>query len=421
MTPIDTSTPVLAFKMARGPLDHGVLGVTRTCGRLGIPVYAMHGDAAVPEARSRYGREPFVWEGPDASEEEAAARLHDLGDRIGRKAVLVPLDDAGAAIVDAHADALEDRFVFQRQPPGLLRSLSSKKQMHFLCRDHGVDSADSVLPQSRDDVVRYGETGAFPVVAKQDEPALAGHHASGATLGIVPEPNALLSLYDGLSPSQQRNLMLQEYIPGGPETVWMFNGYFDGRGECLVGFTGRKLRQFPAYTGVTSLGVCVPNETVARTTKRLMRTVGYRGVLDIGFRYDERDGKYKLLDVNPRVGSTFRLFAGDNGVDVVRALYLDLTGQRVPAARQPNGRKWIVEPWDPLSSLTYARDGSLSLWGWLRSLRGIEEGAWFARDDPIPFVAAGAFLARKAVARAMRRRTRRRQPIEVRRWAIRQH
>ena len=31
-----------------------------------------------------------------------------------------------------------------------------------------------------------------------------------------------------------------------------------------------------------------------------------------------------------RLGQTFRLFVGENGLDVLRALYLDLTGQPVP-------------------------------------------------------------------------------------------
>src|SRR2546425_3495393 len=39
------------------------------------------------------------------------------------------------------------------------------------------------------------------------------------------------------------NLMLQEYIPGGEDSVWMFNGYFNEHSECLFGITGKKLRQ----------------------------------------------------------------------------------------------------------------------------------------------------------------------------------
>jgi D-aspartate ligase len=168
--------------------------------------------------------------------------------------------------------------------------------------------------------------------------------------------------------------------------VWMFNGYFDESSECRLRFTGKKIRQSPPYTGATTLGVCEANPAVEQDTVRLMKAVGYRGILDIGFRFDERDGQYKLLDVNPRIGGTFRLFVGPNGMDVLRAMYLDLTGQPVPSTSLPEGRRWIVEPLDVLSSITYRRRGDITLPGWVRSLRGVREAAWFARDDPLPFV-----------------------------------
>jgi hypothetical protein len=79
-----------------------------------------------------------------------------------------------------------------------------------------------------------------------------------------------------------------------------------------------------------------------------MQEIDYSGIVDMGYRYDRRDGKYKLLDVNPRVGATFRLFVGSNGMDVVRALYLNLTGQPVRSGRAREGRKWIVEQSDLL-------------------------------------------------------------------------
>src|SRR6266576_3219412 len=92
------------------------------------------------------------------------------------------------------------------------------------------------------------------------------------------------------------------------------------RSECLVSFTGKKIRQYPVFHGSTSLGICVENETVRKTTTEFMKKLGYKGILDVGYRYDARDGQYKLLDVNPRIGSTFRLFVAENGMDVARAM-----------------------------------------------------------------------------------------------------
>src|SRR5262249_11947030 len=153
----------------------------------------------------------------------------------------------------------------------------------------------------------------------------------------------------------------------------------------LFGVTGKKIRRFPAKTGVTSLGVCVRNDAVETTTANFMKAIGYQGILDIGYRRDSRDGQYKVLDVNPRIGCTFRLFAASNGMDVARALYLDLTGRAVPPSPAAEGRKWIVEDFDLFSACRSMSDGELSLAEWARSLQSIDEAACFALDDPAPF------------------------------------
>src|SRR2546430_17218802 len=166
---------------------------------------------------------------------------------------------------------------------------------------------------------------------------------------IVRSPSELLERYDRMEDPESPNLMLQEYIPGGDDCVWMFNGYFNENSDCLFAMTGKKIRQAPVYTGYTSLGICLENETVKKTTIEFMKKIGYRGILDIGYRYDARDGKYKLLDVNPRIGSTFRLFVAENGIDVVQALYLDLTGRPVVPGAAREGRQWFVADQDLVS------------------------------------------------------------------------
>ncbi len=173
------------------------------------------------------------------------------------------------------------------------------------------------------------------------------------------------------------------------------------RRTCLAAYTGRKVRQHPTNTGMTSLGVCEHNAAVVGTTERLMKQIGYRGIVDMGYRFDARDGEYKLLDVNPRIGATFRLFVDPAGVDVLRALYLDLTGQpprRRAAARE--GRRWVVEHHDALEVAAAMRRRELGVGEWLRSLRAVQEAAWFSPRDPLPAVALTvAFAGRRATGR----------------------
>jgi predicted ATP-grasp superfamily ATP-dependent carboligase len=117
-----------------------------------------------------------------------------------------------------------------------------------------------------------------------------------------------------------------------------------------------------------------------------MQAIGYQGILDIGFRYDPRDGLYKVLDANPRVGQAFRLFVAENDRDVVKSLYLDLTGQDQFSIAPREGRRWLIEDFDVISSLHYYQEGTLRPLQWLRSFKGVEEAAWFSWRDPLPFL-----------------------------------
>jgi len=376
---MDTSTSVLVLRSAH----HGGLGVTRSLGRLGVAVYVVDSDPWTASFFSKYCRRRFVWDLDRASAEDSVEYLNTIGRRLGPRTILLPTADATALFLAANADALQEWFLFPHLSLHLAQSLYSKKEMYFLAKSVGVATPNTFFPASRQDAFTFAEKARFPIMLKAIEDRQAKNQASRKKV-IVSGKQELLDHYDVMEDPRHPNLMLQEFIPGGEDANWMFNGYFDENSDCLFGLAGKKIRQYRPYAGVTSLGVCQPNATVAETTKEFMKAIHYRGALDIGYRYDARDGLYKVFDVNPRIGCTFRLFVSDNGMDVARAMYQHLTGQPVVAGQGLPGRKWMVEDIDLASSFFYWRDGKLMATEWLRSFRGLQESAFFALDDLRP-------------------------------------
>ena len=377
---INPSLPVVVLGFG-----YGGLGIARSLGRLGVRVYAVDADPAAAGLASRYLRGAHTWDVAGASVTDTLGFLDDLGRRLGH-ALLLPTTDATAVLVAEHSDELAPRFLFPRPPRALVRRLADKREVFRLATQFGVPTPLTVFPRSRHDVERFLAEARFPVVVRE---------LRTDRRAIVARPEALLSRYLEWEDRAAPNLMLQEHIPGGDDAVWMFNGVFNEWSECVAAFTGRTLRRH--------LGVCERNERVERLSIDFMWATGYQGVLDVAYRYDARDNLYKLLEPNPRVGATFRLLVDEQGLDVVRVLYCDLTRQPVWPARVREGRKWLVEDQDLESSLAQMRAGTLTPGRWLASLAGVEEGAWFARDDLRPFLrVAGRLVAQ--VARAAGRR-----------------
>lgn len=400
----DISTPVVVLVCHH----HVGVGIARSLGRLGVPVYGIDGDRLSPTFFSRYCRGKFVWNLHDAPAEETIDFLVEVSRTIGRRALLVPTSDIGAIFVAEHAERLAGGYIFPDRSAALVRSLCNKQEMYYLARKWNVDAPQTAFPRCREDVLEYLGTASFPILLKPVYNLVPG--LKPWRMVIVNSKRELLDRYDAVEEPAAPNVMLQEYIPGGDEMTWTFNGYFDRHGECQVAFTGRKLRNFPPYFGQASLAVCAKNHRVQEITLAFMKSIGYRGPLDLGYRYDARDGRYKVNDINPRVGAMFRLFVGENGMDVVRALYQDMTGQAVTPASAPEGRKWVVEDLDLLSSFRYWRDGKFSLGEWMNSYRGVREMALLAADDPLPLVGACLMDAGRALRDAIGR-PRGRKPV----------
>ena len=374
------SIPVLILRSD----SHGGLNIMRSLGPLGVDVYNLDPSVIAPANFSRHCRGRFVWDIEHAPDRESLAFLSEVRRKIGRPSILIPTTDRTARFVARWSATLRESFVFPDQPPGLVDALSSKHGMYGLAIRHDIPTPKCVFPTSRTEVIDFLAGASFPIMLKGIDGQRLWER-TGKKMFVEHSAAELLRTYDRAEDPECPNLMLQEYIPGGDDTIWMFNGYFDAASECLVGFTGKKIRQCPVHTGCTSLGICLPNPDVEQTTRRFMNAIGYRGIVDIGYRYDARDGLYKVLDVNPRIGATFRLFVGVNGIDVVRALYLDLTGQQIVPSPAREGRKWIVEDLDAVSSYRYLREGSLTIREWFKSLSGVEEAAFLSWRDPLPF------------------------------------
>lgn len=373
------SMPVVVIK-SHGHLG---LGIARSLGRVGASIYAIGSDRRDPSLNSRYQKRKFIWDSDDKTFEETVEQLLRIGRSIGERSLLIPTTDEISLLLAEHADELQEWFVFHKLQTQLIRTLISKKDLYFLAVKNGIPAPRIFLPDSRETVKKYLKDLTFPVMLKGID-SFTAIRRTGHKMFIAQTKDELLRLYDHYENISNPIFMLQEYIPSNGGS-WIFNGYFNDKSECLFSATGKKIRDVPIHIGATSFGVCLNNELIRDLSLHFMKDIGYKGIVDIDFAFDSRDRKYKILDVNPRLGSTFRMFTATNGLDVVRAEYFDLTNQFIPKSSVTEGRKWLVEDWDLITSLKRYVTGSLTLKKWLKSYCGVQETAWFAIDDLLPF------------------------------------
>ncbi|MFR9723493.1 ATP-grasp domain-containing protein [Streptomyces sp. MS19] len=395
--PLDARVPALLLRLDHNPFHHGALGAVRSLGRAGVEVHAFVEPGGAPLARSRHLAAAHRFTGDPTAPGDVARALRAAAARIGRPAVLVPLDDIGALTVARLAPELRASFLLPDVPPAVVEQAADKVRLAALCARLGVPHPRTVVPESPAAAVAAVTALGLPVVAKWSRPWLLPPGSGLRSTTVVTSAAEARRLYER-SPHAGSRLLLQRMLPGGPGADWFFHGCFAADGTCLMSGTGRKDRSWPRRAGLTAVGRWVPNGAVADAALRLAARLGFRGVLDLDFRRDPETGAYHLLDFNPRLGAQFRLFEDRSGLDVVRALHLELTGRRPvpPAPARPAGgrRTFVVESYGlpSLPSLAVPRP--------LRPGRGEVEWAWFAADDPAPFAAVAAAWARRLARRA---------------------
>lgn len=352
----DRNVPGLIVKFGDYPLHHGGVGAIRSLGRLGIPMYAITEDRYTPAAASRYLRRAFVWPTTGTEEPERLVEgLLRIGARIGRPTVLVPTDEEAAVLIAEHQEELGERFLFPRVDAKLPRRLASKQGLHELCVEHGIPSPAAAFPQSYEEIVEFAESARFPIVAKNREAFVRRSQPAVNGTTRIATREGLLSLARDWG--DQPGVILQEYLPREEAEDWIVHAYFDADSTPLAMFTGVKVRSWPPHAGMTANAYVVDNPELADLAARFIKQIGFSGVIDLDLRFDRRDGQYKLLDFNPRMGAQFRLFENESGIDVVRAMHLDLTGRTVPEGEQRAGHRYIVENIDLPALLAYRRSG----------------------------------------------------------------
>jgi predicted ATP-grasp superfamily ATP-dependent carboligase len=391
---LDSAYPAMIFKASRDTLHHGALSIARTLGQLGVPVFALTEDRYTPVAISRYLTKAFVWKEWPNDNAALLDAMSAIGTAIRHPSILIPMDDLSAVFVAENAQALGEWFRVPQLASDLPRQLANKASLFSLCAKIGVPCPKTVVPHGIEDVHNFIEQTTFPVVVKAAEQWLLLDNRFSAI--VVPTREALTAFYERTKPEERSRIILQEFIKGKD---WIYHGYCNPKVELYVSFTGENLRSYPPNAGSTALGVSCMNKDLCRQSEKLLKSISYAGITDMDWRYDERDGQYKMLDCNPRVGMNFRLFENHSGIDVVRAQHLDLTGRAVNISEMIEGRFFSVESFYFLASARGWRLGAFEAKVNSRPLD--RERAWWRRDDPRPFFVMSIRLLFRTVKRVL--------------------
>lgn len=358
---------------------HGSLAISRSLGRRGIPVWLMMHDHPLA-SYSRYTKRTLSWAGPDHP--AAADHLIELARRHRLEGwVLFACGDAEVRMVAQHHTELSEIFRVTTPPWGVTHFAYDKKRTYLQADSVGIDYPRSYHPRNRADVAKL--SCRFPVVLKPTFRKRA--NAFTMAKGWKAENAAhLLAQYDRAAALVGHDeIVLQEFVPGTGSNQLSYAAIWD-RGTPVASLVARRTRQYPIEFGYTSTYVeSIDNARVEDAAVRFLYSLNYNGIVELEFKYDDRDDSYKLLDFNARPWTWIALGAVA-GVDFPHLLWRTAIGRRPEPVRGRAGAAWVHTARDLLAGSQHILAGTMTPISYWKSLHGPTAFAAFASDDPLP-------------------------------------
>src|SRR5262245_53131101 len=91
-------------------------------------------------------------------------------------------------------------------------------------------------------------------------------------------------------------VVLMEKIPGPDSLLCSYYTYLDEQGDSQFDFTKRIIRRHPKNMGLACYHVTDSVHGIREPALRLFRQVGLTGLANAEFKYDQRDGQFKLME-----------------------------------------------------------------------------------------------------------------------------
>jgi len=358
------------------------MSLIRSLARAGVDVRLLCRPGAVP-SYSRYARRlPADGPGPQADlwlRYLLGPRSDDL-----RGAVLLACNDDALELLLEHRDVLAEKYRLDVCDPGAQRAMLDKLATYRVAATAGVPTPRFWPAASAQDVEAHRDEYAYPLMLKP----LYAHQFKKVLEGkylMAGDFKELMAAYR-LVHEHGVEVVLLEVIPGPDDLLCSYYTYIDASGTPQFHFTKRIIRRYPEREGFGCYHITDWNPEVRDLGLRLFRQAGLKGVANVEFKRDPRDGRLKLIECNARFTAANGLLTA-SGIDLGAYVYRRLAGLSQPAlddvAYAKGLRLWYPLD-DYLAFLDLRREGRLDLAAWARDVAHSHVLPYFSWSDPLP-------------------------------------
>ena len=246
-----------------------------------------------------------------------------------KKVILIGCGDSYVQLISEHLKNLPENVIAPYIGIGMMNSLIHKEKFYEMCEKAGVDYPDTFvhkketaydfdLPFDGPFIIKPSNGIAYwehPFPTQKKVFKAAGRKALERILGDIYN-----SGYDD-------SVIIQNFIPGDDSYMRVLTNYSDKHGKVRMMCLGHVLLEEHTPHGLGNHAVIITehNEALENTFKTLLEDMNYIGYSNFDIKYDKRDGKYKVFEINTRQGRSnyYVTNAGENIARYIVEDYID--------------------------------------------------------------------------------------------------
>ncbi len=223
--------------------------------------------------------------------------------------LLIPCSDVYVPLISKFKNELTSDYVFHFVDIELVKQLTNKSSFYALCNRYGLPHPKTIS-LSKYDV--YGKKYQhlpfdYPVAMKPADSVqwLTVNFNGRKKAYIFHNPEELeIIIQRAYEAGYSGEMIIQDFIPGDDSHMRVLNAYVDKHHHVRMMMLGHPLLEDPSPIAVGNYTLIMPdnNEEICKKIADFLNAIHYEGIANFDMKYDERDGEYKLFEINLRPG-----------------------------------------------------------------------------------------------------------------------
>ena len=273
------------------------LPLIKAFNKLGCDVTALCNTKLDVAYASRYTHHKLIGICDRDKPSETTQQIRELL-QTGNYDIVVPTVDFSAAILSENKEEFKKYAKIASNDFDIYQIAGDKLRTMDICMKNNIPCPITILNASSiEDILNAGIN--FPIVVKPK----TGYGAIG-----FHKINSKEELYDMFSSNDIcfEDYLYQEYIPQ-TDLQYECAMFIDENNQIKTSVVFSKNRWYPITGGSSTLNITIDRPDIIKDCEKLLKAINWRGAADIDLIQDPRDGKAKIMEINPRVSGSVKI------------------------------------------------------------------------------------------------------------------